>query len=105
MKPMTTAFEIKFDSVADPEALVLAENVRFTVLTERLLRLEYSPNGSFEDRPSQTFWVRRLAVPQFDVRRTKNRIEIETRYLLLEHADGRGFSESSLRITLKENGI
>ena len=68
MKPMTAAFEINFDPVADPEAMVLGENVRFTLLTERLLRLEYSPDGLFEDRPSQAFWVRRLPVPPFRAR-------------------------------------
>ena len=104
MKPMTSAFAIKFDPVADPAAVVLGENVRFTVLTERLLRLEYSPDGIFEDRPSQTFWVRRLPVPRFELRREKGRIEIETRFLILEYETEGGFAAGSLRITLKENG-
>ncbi len=50
---------LPFDPIADPAAVVTAGNMRFTVLTSRLLRLEYSPTGAFEDRPSQAFWFRR----------------------------------------------
>jgi hypothetical protein len=42
MKPMTNVFGIDFDPVADPAAVVFGQEARFTVLTERLLRLEYS---------------------------------------------------------------
>ena len=41
---------LRFDPIADPAAVVTAGNVRFTVLTSRLPRLEYSPTGAFEDR-------------------------------------------------------
>ena len=61
---------LRFDPIADPAAVVTAGNVRFTVLTSRLPRLEYSPTGAFEDRPSQAFWVRKQPVPAFDVRRS-----------------------------------
>jgi hypothetical protein len=50
---------LPFDPIADPAAVVTAGNVRVTVLTARLLRLEYSPTGAFEERPSQAFWFRR----------------------------------------------
>ena len=105
MKPMTSDFAVKFAPVADEGALVLGENVRFTVLTERLVRLEYSPNSIFEDRPSQAFWVRRISVPEFESRQVQGRIEIETSSLLLEYDAGIGFTADSLRITLKESGV
>jgi hypothetical protein len=78
-------------------AVVTAGNVRFTVLTVRLLRLEYSPTGVFEDRPSQAFCYRRQPVPAFNVRRGDGSIEIETEHLLLrctEHP--RGFTPVAL---------
>ena len=37
---------------ADPKACVIKGKCRFTVLTDRFLRLEYAPDGVFEDRPS-----------------------------------------------------
>lgn len=50
---------LPFNPIADSAAVVTAGNVRFTVLTSRLLRLEHSPTGAFEDRPSQALWFRR----------------------------------------------
>ena len=47
-----------FNPIANPAAIVTAPQVRFTVLTSRLLRLEYSPIDHFEDRASQVFWYR-----------------------------------------------
>lgn len=45
-------------------ACVTGECYRFTLLTERILRLEYDPEGIFEDRPSQTVLRRNFPVPQ-----------------------------------------
>ena len=36
-------FKIHFDPIANPEAVVQQGNVRFTVLTDRLIRMEHSP--------------------------------------------------------------
>jgi hypothetical protein len=103
----TNAFAIDFDPIADAQAVVTVPGARFTVLSPRLLRLEYSPDGVFEDRPSQAFWHRRQPVPRFEVRRDEARIcggiEIETDYLLLRYQIGdSGFTERTLSITLKE---
>lgn len=35
---------------AHPEALVVAGRARFTILTPRLIRMEYAEDGVFEDR-------------------------------------------------------
>jgi len=95
-----------FHSVANPEAIVLAKNVRFTVLTDRLLRLEYSKNDSFEDRPSQAFWYRQQPVPKFKKVITDDSMEIETDFLHLRYKPNRyGFTSRSLSIHLKQTGI
>lgn len=52
-----------FDPIAAPVAVVSAGDVCVTVLTSRLLRLEYNPTGACEDRPSQAFWFHRQPVP------------------------------------------
>ncbi len=64
---------LPFHPIADPAAVVTAGNARFTVLTARLLRLEYSPTGACETQPRQAFWRRRQNVPAFDVRRKNSR--------------------------------
>jgi alpha-glucosidase (family GH31 glycosyl hydrolase) len=101
----TKQFGIPFRPLARPKAVVRGPFVRFTVLTSRLLRLEYSPDDSFEDRPSQTFWFRDQPVPYFEVRRNAHTIEIETEHLSLMYVTTNSeFTPDSLFITLKENG-
>ena len=43
------------DPKADAEAVVVAGNARFTVLTPQLIRMEWSEDGIFEDRATLTF--------------------------------------------------
>ena len=54
--------------VADPKAVVMVGNARFTVLTPQLIRMEWSADGKFEDHASFVFINRRLPVPKFDSR-------------------------------------
>ena len=90
---------LPFDPTPNPTAVVTAGSVRFTVLTDRLLRLEYSATGQFEDRPSQAFWFRNQPAPAFDVRRSDGVLEIETEHLLLHYVENdRGFTPVTLTL-------
>ena len=51
--------------VADPAAIVISGQARFTVLTPQLIRMEWSANSQFEDHASLVFINRRLPVPKF----------------------------------------
>ncbi|MFZ0216850.1 MAG: hypothetical protein WAM30_13035, partial [Candidatus Dormiibacterota bacterium] len=51
------------EPVAAPEAQVRSGSARFTVLTSRLLRMEWSPDAGFDDRPTYAFPNRRVEVP------------------------------------------
>ena len=95
-----------FLPIANPSAVITAKNVRFTVLTDRLIRLEYSKTNSFEDRPSQAFWYREQSVPAFRKNVTDSFIEIETDFLHLKYQiTARGFTGKTLSITLKQTGV
>jgi hypothetical protein len=83
--PVLPQFQLEFEPAADPLAVVTLPDVRFSVLTARLLRLEYSPSGQFEDHPSQVFWRRRLPVPSFTVSRAGSGLEIQTPSLRLSY--------------------
>ncbi|MBK9128752.1 MAG: DUF5110 domain-containing protein [Phycisphaerales bacterium] len=84
---------------ADPAAIVPAGTARFTVLTPRLIRLEWSPDGRFEDRPSLVFINRRLPVPQFSTDTDSGWLKIRTDTLTLTyHVEGGAFSADNLRI-------
>lgn len=96
---------IDFAPVADPDAVVTAGNARFTVLGPRLIRMEYAPDGCFEDRPSQAFWYRRQPVPRFEIVRDDSGLTLTTEHLRLEYlGQGRPFAADSLRVTLLPDG-
>lgn len=56
--------------------------MRFTVLKARVLRLEYDGGEQFEDHPSQVFWYRQQPVPEYEVRRDEETIEVVTEAVL-----------------------
>jgi hypothetical protein len=96
---------VDFPSVAQAQAVVSRPPVRFTVLTPRLLRLEYSPQVAFEDRASQAFWNRHQPVPQFEVVESPSQLEISTDALRLRYVpSARGFAPDTLSIELKASG-
>jgi alpha-glucosidase (family GH31 glycosyl hydrolase) len=69
-------------------AVVRGPRYRITVLTSRLLRLEYSPEGEFEDRASQAVLHRDLEPPEFTVLDSDRRLEILTAHLHLVYDKG-----------------
>jgi len=101
--PVLPQFQIEFQPVADPLAVVSLPNARFTALTGRLLRLEFSPTGQFEDRPSQVFWRRSLAVPDFSITHGEGGLELRTPFLRLAYAGG-AFSRKTLSIEVSATG-
>lgn len=103
MSTLPDHFKLTFKPVATADAVIQTGFARFTVLTDRLLRLEYHPQKCFEDRPSQTFWFREQPVPAFGVQETPKVLEIETEYLhLVYHKTlAEGFTSQNLAITLK----
>jgi len=89
------AFAESCDPAADPAATVACGKARFTVLTDRLIRLEWSADGAFEDRASLAVVNRRLPVPKFTAKRIGEGVTIETDRLKLVYAGGR-FSPETL---------
>ncbi len=47
----------EFDPFANPQAIVLAGPMRFTMLKSRLIRIEFSPEQTFEDRLAKYFGI------------------------------------------------
>ncbi len=87
------------------EAIVQGKNYRITVLTPSLLRLEYSENGYFEDRATQSVINRCFDVPSFHVsHEAASGVEwliIETDNILLRY-NGQPFSSEGLQIQIKD---
>ena len=92
------------DPVADPRAVVISGDARFTVLTPAMVRMEHAPGGAFEDRASQAFINRRLPVPAFGVERTDGVLSIRTDELTIRYTEGAPFSPESLSVELHLGG-
>ena len=91
------------DPVAADAAQVRAGNARFTVLTARLLRMEWSSDGVFEDRGTYAFPQRRAEPPPFEVREEGGATVVDTGSLVLRHApDGRPFHAGNLSVERAE---
>ncbi len=86
------------DPKADPSAVVIAGNARFTVLTSRLVRMEWSENGVFEDNATLTFVNRRLQVPDFKVTKSKSKVVIKTSDLTLTYKPEGMFDSENLKV-------
>jgi alpha-glucosidase len=91
--------------VADTRAIVRRGNVRFTVLTPQLIRMEWAESGSFEDHASLMFINRRLPVPRFTQNVSDGWLVIETGALTLRYRENSGqFSPENCSASFLLNG-
>ena len=76
-------------------AIVRGDTYRFSILCDRLIRMEYDPDGIFEDRATQAVINRDFNVPEFSVSREGNSLKITTGCIELTY-NGGPFTKSSL---------
>ena len=86
------------DPLANPSAVVTAGNARFTVLTSRLIRMEWAEDGLFEDRATLGIVNRRLPVPAFKVSRSGKKVTIRTADVTLTYKGDGKFDEGNLSV-------
>lgn len=87
--------------VASKDAQVIVGNARFTVLTPRLVRMEWAADGKFEDRASLGVINRNLPVPEFKVNKSANKLVIRTSDLTLYYRPDGKFSEDNLLVEFR----
>ena len=95
-------YRIPSRPVADPAAVISGDTFRITVLTDGLLRLEYAPDGTFEDRASSFALNRDLPVPEYRVIHSDHHLEVITERVHLVYDRG-PFSTSGLSIQVLGN--
>lgn len=81
-------------------AIVKGKNYRFTVLTSRLIRMEYSEKGVFVDSRTQTVTDREFPAADFRVEETGDLLEIITDDLRLKY-DKKAFSAEGLSVMVR----
>lgn len=103
-------FKISYKKNKSRENTVFkGKKYRITVLSERLVRLEYSYDGTFEDRPTELALNRFFDEPKFQVKEDEKYLEIVTSYFTLYYTKERSFKGSifdkgsNLRVTLKDS--
>jgi len=92
----------KFDlnkSAANKECVFKGNNYRITVLTERLIRLEYNENQMFEDYPTELIWYRNFPKPEFIVKESNKILNITTKYFELTYVKEKKFGSNKLTPT------
>ena len=91
----------EFRPIAQKEAQVVTGKARFTILTPRLIRLEWAEDGVFEDRASLGIVNRDLPVPAFKVRRNARRTVITTDAVTLTYTGTGRFDGNNLKVEFR----
>ena len=82
--------------------IVKGKNYRFSVLTPRLIRLEYSQNGIFEDRATSLVVNRTFNDCQFSVSSNETTLNIATEYFSLTYVKESPLTSKTIKV--KVNG-
>ena len=90
-------YSYKTTPVANEKSVVQGDKYRFTILTSRLIRIEYNENGHFEDRATQTVVNRMFDVAAFTVNETEELLTITTQHIELKYTK-QPFSQNSLSV-------
>lgn len=101
--------QFKFDlnkAMANPETIFQGNKYRITILTDRLVRLEYSEQGVFNDYPTEIVWYRNFKKPNFTVEQNESVLNIKTKYFELNYNKDKPFTSGkskNLQIKLNSN--
>ena len=87
------------DGIANNKAVLKGTKYRITVLSDILVRLEYSENGTFEDRPTTFAWKRNFPSPQYQVKESSTHLEITTSHFKLTYKKEAPFLGSAMNPT------
>ena len=88
--------------------IIQGKNYRFTILSEILIRMEYSETGVFLDETTEFARNRNFTMPKFKVEQDERFLVIETNYFRLEYAKEKSFEgtkfvpEQNLKVLLKD---
>lgn len=88
------------------DSMIIGNKYRISILTERLVRLEYNPKGVFEDRPTQRVIYRNFPKVNYTATQSETLLQVITSYFTLDYVKEHTFAGSmiapstNLKITL-----
>ena len=80
--------------------IIKGQTYRFTILTPRLIRLEYNKNGIFEDRATSLVVNRSFGDTNFNISGDEQTLVITTEYFILTYVKERPLSSNSIKIKI-----
>ncbi|MFV0249615.1 MAG: TIM-barrel domain-containing protein [Bacilli bacterium] len=90
-------FKINYENAkANQKNIIQGNKYRFTILTERLIRLEFNENGIFEDRPTVLILNRNTEPVNYNLKEDKRFLEISTKYFRLTYKKNKPFKGTTL---------
>lgn len=105
ISPLFERIKLSGNPTSNPESVVVCGQARFTILTSRLIRLEWSTNGQFIDQSTLAFLSRYSEAPVFSNKNRDTQVEITTEFLTLNYIlDGKPFHVCNVSIRFKMDG-
>lgn len=101
MNGMDMHFKVDYTKAkSKPEVIFQGVTYRITVLTERLVRLEYNKEGIFFDDLTEQVLNRDFPIPKFKVVQDDKYLEITTDYFMLKYQKEKPFESLNIEIYL-----
>ena len=86
--------------IPENKYVVRGRTYRFSVLTPRLIRLEYNPQGIFEDRATSLVVNRTFGDSMFNIVPDENFLTITTEYFTLKYVKEKPLTTSTIKVTV-----
>lgn len=83
---------------------VVQGNARFSVLDDGLIRLEYAPDGAFDDQTTAVITNRRFSEAPYTVVEQADLLEIKTARLTLRYKGSEAFAQNNLMLLWATDG-
>lgn len=87
--------------ISEKDSYIVGNKYRFTVLSPRLIRLEYTIDGNFEDRPTAIVINRKFPKVEYSITESASLIQINTGVFTLTYAKDKDFTASVLGVNIK----
>ena len=92
-----------YNLLAEPASIISSNNYRITILSDRLVRLEYSSSGIFNNYETAIIKNRKFEVPEYTKQEDDTILKIETRYLTLSYVKKMSFNSRTIKAVCKSN--
>ena len=87
--------------ISDKDSYIIGQKYRFTVLSPRLIRLEYNKEGIFEDRPTSIVVNRAFPKVKYSITESNTLIEINTGVFTLTYVKDSELKSGTLGSNIK----